>query len=172
MKPYYRRWYSVIVWRVSFSLLSFNNTVHNSLKTRNASSQLWILQFAILLDEDLFVCLLLNGTSALFRLLVPRIVEIKEMNVLKNTSNNNLVYVAVYVYSCTLQQLISLCIHDSNKITTAIPIFSGSSNMTRLMQIPEVEMKNPISYSFVGYFTYTSGLWSPSLIYHPNIGQY
>jgi len=32
----------------------------------------------------LFVCLLLNGTSALFRPLVPRIVEIEHTNHVKN----------------------------------------------------------------------------------------
>jgi len=34
--------------------------------------------------RGLFVCLLLNGTSALFRPLVPRIVEIEHMNQVKN----------------------------------------------------------------------------------------
>jgi len=29
----------------------------------------------------------------------------------------------------------SACIHDSNEITTAIPVFSGSSNMTALVRI-------------------------------------
>jgi len=33
---------------------------------------------------ELFVCLLLNGTSALFRPLVPRIVEIEHTNHVKN----------------------------------------------------------------------------------------
>jgi len=32
------------------------------------------------MERGLFVCLLLNGTSALFRLLVPRIVEIEHTN--------------------------------------------------------------------------------------------
>jgi len=32
----------------------------------------------------LFVCLLLNGTSALFRPLVPRIVEVEQMRYVKN----------------------------------------------------------------------------------------
>jgi len=33
---------------------------------------------------DTIVCLLLNGTSALFRLLVPRLVEIKHMRHVEN----------------------------------------------------------------------------------------
>jgi len=38
---------------------------------------------------SLFVCLLLNGTSALFRPLVPRIVEIEHTNHVKNDLKYN-----------------------------------------------------------------------------------
>jgi len=38
----------------------------------------------VIMIYTLFVCLLLNGTSALFRPLVPRIVEIEHTNHVKN----------------------------------------------------------------------------------------
>jgi len=39
---------------------------------------------AVSMANNLFVCLLLNGTSALFRPLVPRIVEIEHTNHVEN----------------------------------------------------------------------------------------
>jgi len=46
---------------------------------------------ATVLFVCLFVCLLLNGTSALFRPLVPRIVEMEHTNHVKNDLNRKVI---------------------------------------------------------------------------------
>jgi len=64
--------------------LTETQTIYQGIKyqqelTRNTRKQLFKDQL-----NNLFVCLLLNGTSALFRTLVPRIVEIEHTNHVKN----------------------------------------------------------------------------------------
>jgi len=57
-----------------FYLINFNELQHPALKF-----SILDIAFRILQKPSLFVCLLLNSKSALFKLLVSRIVEIKQI---------------------------------------------------------------------------------------------
>jgi len=72
-----------------------------------------------------FVCSLLNGTSTLFRLLIPRMVEMKQLTHVENDSKQTHIYTYIYVSVSNVYVSVTTNTKNLQTVKTIVTIIDG-----------------------------------------------